>query len=164
LRRVSAVRVLRKLGPSEADVEILTNAWRTFEDPEVLFALTRITDGLAAFSCCGLLEVTSRRINDQDAGYLNAAILERLILDKQLDHEHAVDSHTIPYVRAAGRVLQRELEPLLLLAIPRLNAPDALMLAASVAGRLRSQNLIAAIESQLSTLIGSETCDEPSGD
>jgi hypothetical protein len=155
VRRASGARILRKLGPLEADMRALVRSWQTFHDADVLFVLTRMRGGLAGLNCCDLLEITNNRLNGWDPEYLHAVILERLILDQQLIHEHAVAAHTIAYIRAIGRARQIEFEDFLLSAISELCTPDTLRLAASVAGRLRSRRLIGAIEARLEEIVDS---------
>lgn len=154
-RRKAAIRVLRQLGPLEEDVRALSDAWHSFHDPDALFVLTRVSGGLAGCDCCELLDFIPNRLADWDPAYLHAVILERLILDQEIDHEHAVKAHTVAYIRAVGRTKQVGFKGFVLLAIPSLFTPDALTLAASVAGRLGSRELIAAIEMQLAAIVDS---------
>lgn len=151
-RRKAALSVIRRIGTSPDDVSLMRTAWDRFKDPDALFVLTRMANGLSNYNCCDLLQENSRSRGDWDAGYLQAVILERFSRDNQLDHSHAASHHPIPYLRAAGRIGDPNIATTVKQVIESLDHPDHFKLAASVVGRMRAPELISIIEARLVAL------------
>jgi hypothetical protein len=138
-RRLAATNLLRRIGVSQGEGELLLRSVRVHADREALELLCRLPGGLPGDCCCDLLTFVEGGEEYGDT-YLAALVLARLWTDGLLDHAHAAACHCVPYLRAMGRVSDEQHEDLLVkICNHSAMSREAFTMAASVAGRLRNR-------------------------
>jgi hypothetical protein len=147
-RRLAATNLLRRISVSSAEREPLLQAVKTRVDREALELLCRLPQGLHAVSCCTLIAFADGSERHGDT-YLASLILARLWQDDELDHRHAADHHRIPYFRAMGRIADGQQQDRLIAICEAECDAEVMVMAASVAGRLRNREAVQALRGHL---------------
>jgi len=91
-------------------------------------------------------------VSENDSVFLTAIIIARLWQDGELDHEHAAAEHLLAYVRAMGRAGDSSQIGRLIDIITEATDVDLISMSASVAGRLRSESAVHALDRRLKEL------------
>jgi hypothetical protein len=149
-RHRSALTLLRRLSVRHEDRDILRSLVNNYGDDEAVVLLAKLPGGFAGYTCCDFVD-NANPTKEWDENYYQSVILERMARDGQLDYEHASEVHPGPFVRTIGRLGDNKLVPHLAKMVAV--APvDLLPMAASVAGRLREQEVVDIIQQRYNTL------------
>jgi hypothetical protein len=149
-RHRTALTLLRRLGVRHEDRDILRWLVDNYGDGEAAVLLAKLPGGFAGYTCCDFVD-NPNPAKEWDANYYQSVILERMARDGQLDYEHTSEAHPGPFVRTIGRLGDNNLVPHLAKMVTVAPA-DLLPMAASVAGRLREQEVVDIIQQRYNTL------------
>jgi hypothetical protein len=149
-RHRTALTLLRRLGVRHEDRDILRSLVDNYEDGEAAVLLAKLPGGFAGYTCCDFVD-NANPAKEWDENYYQSVILERMARDGQLDYEHVSEVHPGPFVRTIGRLGDNKLVPHLAKMVTVAPA-DLLPMAASVAGRLREQEVVDIIQQRYNTL------------